>query len=186
MTDERPQPEETAPPAPREVLAAAGWLARTTWFSLGVTVGVVAALVATRLTRAPRVETAQRAGYEALPLTDNSGVCQEFVAVASLRTTYADATATARRIAPTLPAPLRSEHLRVVRAIAPGEQWTLAIDNQPGAGTLEEAERVAQLANGMAGTGLRWSARFYGARELYEAAGVLCFARQSANSDGGR
>ncbi len=186
MSPERPLPESSEPPPPREVLAAAGWLARGTWFSLGVTVGIVATLVATRASRAPRADTVDRGTYEALPLADNSGVCQEFVAVASLRTTYTDALATARRIGPALPSPLRLEHLRVVRAIAPGEHWTLALDDQAGVGTLERAQQDATLANGMAGTGLRWQGVFYGARELYDAARVLCMPRQGAGGDGGR
>jgi|LNFM01.1.fsa_nt_gb hypothetical protein len=185
MSEDRPETENGT--GSREVQAVATWLTRASWFALGVTVGIAGTVVVNRVTSARGVRDARpRAGYESLPLADNSGVCQEFVAIASLRTTYADATATARRLSATLPAPLRPEHLRVVRAIAPGEHWTLAIDNQPGAGQLEEAQRVATIANQMAGTGLRWSALFYGARELYDAAGVLCFARQAAGADAGR
>lgn len=185
MSEERPV--TPSPPAPKEVQAMATWLARATWFALGAIVGIGATVAVTRATRSnATTDVRPRAGYESLPLADNSGVCQEFVAIASLRTTYADATATARRLSATLPAPLRAEHLRVVRAIAPGEHWTLALDNQAGAGQLDEAQRVADLANQMAGTGVRWTALFYGARELYDAAGVLCFARQAAGSDGGR
>ncbi len=182
------QPSESivAPPA-KEVLAAAGWLARAVWFALGVTVGIGGTTAVHRIHRpAQQPTTLHGNGFEALPLADNSGVCQEFVAIASLRTTYADATATARRIATTLPAPLRAEHLRVVRAIAPGEHWTLALDNQPGAGTLEQAQVVASLGNSMAGAGVRWTAIFYGARELFDSAGVLCMPRQAAGNDGGR
>ncbi|MBL8683329.1 MAG: hypothetical protein JNK05_29445 [Myxococcales bacterium] len=185
MSEERP--ETPTAPAPKEVQAMASWLARATWFALGVTVGIAGTVAVNRATRTnAAIDPRPRAGYESLPLADNSGVCQEFVAIASLRTTYADASATARRLSATLPPPLRPEHLRVVRAIAPGEHWTLALDNQAGAGQLEEAQRVAAIANQMAGTGVRWTALFYGARELYDAAGVLCFARQSAGADAGR
>jgi hypothetical protein len=179
------EPDRGDAPTPREINAAASVLARSAWFALGVIIGIAATLVATRA-RAPRPEASARATYEALPLADNSGVCQEFVALSSLRTTYADALATARRIATALPSPLRVEHLRVVRAIAPGEHWTLALDDQPGAGTLARAQQDADLANTMAGTGLRWQGIFYGARELFDAAGVLCMPRQGAGSDAGR
>jgi hypothetical protein len=175
-----------AAPPPREIIAAAGVLARGVWFAVGVLVGIAATLVATRVGRSPRPEPSARGTYEALPLADNSGVCQEFVALSSLRTTYADALATARRIGPALPPPLQVEHLRVVRAIAPGEQWTLALDDQPGAGSLARAQQDADLANAMTGTGLRWRGVFYGARELFDAAGVLCMPRQGAGADGGR
>ncbi|MFO0558261.1 MAG: hypothetical protein U0269_09590 [Polyangiales bacterium] len=186
MSREAPS-ESNVPPPPREMLAAAGWLARGVWFVLGVTVGVGGTLVISRLNRAPTPPASARSNsFEALPLADNSGVCQEFVAIASLRTTYSDAMSTAQRIAPSLPSPLRPEHLRVVRAIAPGEHWTLALDNQPGAGTLEQAGVVAGLGNAMPGTGIRWSPIFYGARELFDAAGVLCMPRQAAGSDAGR
>lgn len=186
MSEERAE-ESNVPPPPKEMLAAAGWLARGVWFVLGVTVGVAGTLVITRLNRAPTPPASLRGNsFEALPLADNSGVCQEFVAIASLRTTYSDAMSTAQRIAPSLPPPLRAEHLRVVRAIAPGEHWTLALDNQPGAGTLEQAAVVASLGNSMPGTGVRWTPIFYGARELFDSAGVLCMPRQAAGSDGGR
>lgn len=174
------------PPPPKEMLAAVGWLARGVWFVLGVTVGVGGTLAVSRYNRvagpSPSMHTNS---FEALPIADNSGVCQEYVAIASLRTTYADAMSTAQRIAPLLPDPLRPEHLRVVRAIAPGEQWTLALDTQPGAGTFEQAARVAAIGNAMPGTGLRWTPIFYGARELFDAAGVLCMPRQAAGSDAG-
>ncbi|MDP3276619.1 MAG: hypothetical protein Q8Q09_15585 [Deltaproteobacteria bacterium] len=176
-SDESTQPESSV--MPQEVLGVATLLSRALWFALGVCLGVGATMLAMRTRREP-VSTPVSRGYEALPITDNSGVCQEYVALASLRTSYADAAATARRIAPSLVAPLRAEHVRVVRAPAQGEHWTLAIDGQPGAGTLEIAQAHAQLANGIAGTGLRWSAIFYGARELFESAGVLCMPRQGA------
>lgn len=187
MSEPQPPSDSNVSPAPREVLAAAGVLARALWFALGVTCGVAGTVAVYRASR-PRepAQPAQSARFEALPLADNSGVCQEFVAIGSLRTTYADASATARRLAATLPAPLRAEHLRVVRAIAAGEHWTLALDNQPGAGTLEQARVVADLGNTMAGTGIRWTPIFYGARELFDSAGVLCLPRQAAGADGGR
>ncbi len=187
MSNEEPSAESNVPPPPREVLAAAGWLARATWFALGVTVGVGGSVLVQRNSqRQTAQQSARPNGFETLPLADNSGVCQEFVAIGSLRTTYADAMATARRIGATLPAPLRPEHVRVVRAIAPGEHWTVALDNQAGAGTLEAAATVAALGNAMAGTGIRWTPIFYGARELFDAAGVLCMPRQAAGGDGGR
>ena len=177
-----------------ETAQTSQWINRGVGFVLGAIVGVVVTLAATRTFSARQRVTPLRAGYEGLPLADNSGVCQEYVALATLRTTYTDALATARRLSSSLPPPWRAEHLRVVRALAAGEVWTIAVDAQAGAGGIEIATQHAAALNAMAGTGLRWTALFYGARELYDSAGVLCMPRQSAGGasfvplapDGGR
>lgn len=158
------------------------WINRGVGFVLGTIIGVVVTLGATRTFSARQRVTPLRAGYEGLPLADNSGVCQEYVALATLRTTYTDALATARRLSTELPPPFRAEHLRVVRALAVGEVWTIAVDAQAGAGGIEMATQHATALNAIAGTGLRWTALFYGARELYDSAGVLCMPRQSAGT----
>jgi hypothetical protein len=158
------------------------WINRSLAFVVGTLVGVLMTLAVSRVLTARQRPSVVRAGYEGLPLADNSGVCQEYVALAALQTTYTDAVATARRLSTLVQPPLRAEHFRVVRALVPGEHWTIALDGQAGAGSLEVAQQHAVVLNSMAGTGLRWTARFYGARELYDSAGVLCMPRQSAGA----
>jgi hypothetical protein len=178
--DERDPPAPiSAAPGERELLGAVPPLARVGWFALGALVAsTVALLLVTRpWARAAGSESAPP--YEIFPFADNAGVCQEYVALATLRTSHEDARATVQRLLPALPTGVRPDNLRIVRAFAPGDFWTIAVDTQPGAGELAQAAAVAEELNALAGTGLRFEATFYSSRRLYDTARVLCMPRQA-------
>lgn len=182
-TPQAPQSPDGSPnsgsdPA-REVLSALPVLARVAWFALG-------ALVATTLTVLAflrpwsRARDAERAPpYEGFPFADNAGVCQEYVAMADVRTSIAGAQAIVRRLATQLPPTLRPDNFRVVRAFAEGDYWTVAVDAQPGAGDMQRAGAVAAELNAIPGTGVHFEPVFYSSRRLYETAHVLCMPRAS-------
>lgn len=157
-------------------------IARALWFALGALVATSVALVVL-LRPFARHDAGQGAAlpYETFPFANNAGVCQEFVALATeLRTSHTDAADTARRLAGSLPANVRAENVRVVRAFAQGDYWTLAVDTQPGTGDLETAARLATTMNAIPGTGIRFAGVFYSPRRLYDTAGVLCLPRDHA------
>lgn len=163
----------------REVLTAVPVLARIAWFALGVVLGTIVTLLALLRpwNRAKQNDTALP--YESFPFADNAGVCQEYVALARLRTSHEDARAIVQRLIPALPPSIRPENLRVVRAFARGDYWTIAVDAQTGAGDIARARQVASEMNAIAGTGLHFEPVFYSSRQLYETAQVLCMPRQS-------
>jgi hypothetical protein len=161
----------------REVMNAVPVLARVTWFTLGALVATTVTLLAVLRPWAHAPESERAPPYEGFPFADNAGVCQEYVALAALRTSHADAQSIVRRLATALPAIVRPDNLRVVRAFAPGDYWTIAVDAQPGAGDIARAGEVATAMNAIPGTGVRFEPVFYSSRHLYDTAHVLCMPR---------
>ena len=110
----RREPTTAARPGPvgpngpnglREVLWSLPALARVGWFALGALVATSATLVVVMRPWARGVrEPERRLPYEGFPFADNAGVCQEYVALATLRTSHADAQAIAGRLATSVPA----------------------------------------------------------------------------------
>src|SRR4051812_17776924 len=80
----------------RDVLSAVAPLARAGWFALGCLVAttVTLAVVLRPWSRARHQDEASLP-YETFPFADNAGVCQEYVALATVRTSHVDATAIA-------------------------------------------------------------------------------------------
>jgi hypothetical protein len=181
-TEERePTSPGASPPAGnglREVLGSLPALARVGWFSLGALVATAVTLLAT-LHPWSRAREERALPYEGFPFADNAGVCQEYVALATLQTSHEDARAFVRRLVPALPAGLRADNLRIVRAFVPGDYWTIAVDAQPGTGDQARAAAVAAEMNAIPGTGVRFEPVFYSSRRLYDTARVLCMPRQS-------
>ena len=99
-----------------------------------------------------------------------------------LRTSHGDAQNTLRHLIPSLPANVRPENLRVVRAFAAGDFWSVAVDTQPGAGNEAHARAVADAMNAIPGTGVRFESVFYSSRRLYETAHVLCMPRANVDA----
>jgi hypothetical protein len=167
--------------AVRDVFGAVSTLGRIGWFALGALVATTITLIAMTRPWAHRRDNSPALPYEVFPFADNAGVCQEWVALASVQTSHDDAVAIVRRLAPQLPSTLRADNLRVVRAFAAGDWWTIAVDAQPGAGDAEGARTVANTMNGLPGTGMRFDATFYSSRRLYETARVLCMPRATVS-----
>ena len=170
-------PSEAPPVATREVLFALPLFSRIAWFALGALIAMVLTLLAVLGPGSRSRDSEHARPYETFPFADNSGVCQEWIALAQLQTSHADASNVARRIAPLLAAPLRAENLRVVRAFVSGDYWTLAVDAQAGTGDEAGARRIADAVNALPGTGLRFSPVFYSSRRLYDTTRVLCMPR---------
>ncbi len=168
-----------------EILGALPMLARLAWFAAGA---VVAAAVTFLSFTHPwsRPRTDDRAlPYEGFPFADNAGVCQEWVALgSSLRTSHADARAIVQRFISALPAGVRAENFRVVRAFAPGDFWTIAVDTQTGGGDEAHARDIAVALSALPGTGVRFEPTFYSSRRLYETAHVLCMPRANVDEHG--
>ncbi|MEI8256439.1 MAG: hypothetical protein WCJ30_12265 [Deltaproteobacteria bacterium] len=171
------EPAAAADAGAKEISGAVPALERLGRFSLGPAAATATTLLA--LLRPWRHErTAERAlPYETFPFADNAGVCQEWVAMSSLQTSHEDAVATVRRITPSLPADVHADNLRIVRAFAPGDYWSVAVDAQPGAGDEARARAVAALMNALPGEGLRFEPVYYSSRRLYDTAHVLCMPR---------
>jgi hypothetical protein len=162
-----------------DVLGGVSVLSRLAWFAFGAAVATtITALVLLKPWHRPRTNESALP-FETFPFADNAGVCQEWVAVANVQTSHADAVATVRRIAASLPGGIHAENLRVVRALAAGDYWTVAVDTQSGSGDEARARAVADEMNGIPGTGLRFAAVFYSSRQLYDTAHVLCMPRQT-------
>lgn len=182
-TDEPRDARPSAPPPTasglREMLTSVQLLGRIAWFALGALCATAVTLGALRGPWGRRGGEDSAVPYEGFPFADNAGVCQEYVALATLRTSHADAQAITQRLVPALPPALHAENLRVVRAFAPGDFWTVAVDAQSGTGDQARATEVAGLMNSVAGTGLRFEPVFYASRRLYDTAHVLCMPRQS-------
>lgn len=189
-------PRSTPPPvsarAP-EVLGSVSAVGRVAWLAIGLALGSGLTWL---LTARPWVRNgdgganagASSAPYEGLPFADNAGVCQEYVALGGVRVPHAEARALAARLGPALPPSLRADNVRVVRAFAAGESWTVAVDAQPGAGDMEGARRVSNELNATAAVTalpLRFEPVFYSTRRLYESAHVLCLPRDTVNAGAG-
>src|SRR5687767_8620180 len=98
-------PPASEPPAAdaRELLGALPTLARVGWFGLGALAATTVTLVVMLRPWARPREHERAPPYEGFPFADNAGVCQEHVALATLRTSHEDAQASARRLARVLP-----------------------------------------------------------------------------------
>ena len=175
-----PLPTAGTPPvnAAREVLGALPILSRVVWFALGALLATLVTLLAVAKPWARTRQNDVALPYEIFPFTDNAGVCQEYVAIASVQSSHEEAIATVRRVTPLLPAGVRADNLRIVRAFASGDRWTIAVDAQSGSGDLQRATAVAAEMNAVAAMGMRFEPMFYSARRLYDTAGLLCMPRQ--------
>lgn len=164
----------------KEIFGALPMLARLGWFAFGAAVATTFTLLA--LLRPWHHEHASERAlpYETFPFADNAGVCQEWVAMSSLQTSHADAVAIVRRITSLLPSTVHADNLRIVRAFAPGDYWSVAVDAQAGVGDESTARAVTLTMNGLPGEGLRFQPVFYGSRRLYDTAHVLCMPRANA------
>lgn len=162
-----------------DVLGGVSVLARLAWFAFGAAVATtLTTLVLLKPWHKPR-NNENALPFETFPFADNAGVCQEWVALANIQTSHADAVATVQRITPSLPPTVRGGNLRVVRAFASGDYWTVAVDTQSGAGDEAHARDLAAQLNGIPGAGLRFTPVFYSSRQLYDTAHVLCMPRQT-------
>lgn len=168
--------------AVRDLVGAVPILARIGWFAFGAAIATtVTLLVLLRPWRHPHANESVLP-YETFPFADNAGVCQEWVALASLQTSHEDAVATVRRITPSLPTTLHADNLRIVRAFSAGDYWTVAVDSQPGAGDEAHAREVANQMNiALPGAGIRFEATYYSSRRLYDTARVLCMPRANVS-----
>ena len=164
----------------REVFSAIPAVARAGWFAAGALVATAVALAVTLRPWTHSHQNDTSIPYEVFPFADNAGVCQEWVALAGLETSHDDAMAIVRRLIPVLPLDVRANNLRIVRAFAAGDTWTIAVDAQAGTGDPTRAGQIAELMNALPGTGLHFTPVFYSSRHLYDTAGVLCMPRQSA------
>ena len=165
--------------AVRDLVSGVPVLARIAWFAFGAAVATtVVLLMLLKPWHRPRGGE-NALPYETFPFADNAGVCQEWVALANVQTSHSDAVAIVRRITPSLPTDVHGDNLRVVRAFATGDYWTLAVDTQSGAGDEAHARTIATLLNGLPGAGLHFDPVFYSSRRLYDTARVLCMPRTS-------